>query len=116
GWQQCLVAAAIFAAGLSLALFLFVRNAPGRRNMQQTPVFSKVFLSGLKELISNHLVWINGIYSGAMFSVVTVFIALWAIPFFKVAYHVNLWTASAVASALYVGIAVGGPLLGWLDS
>ncbi|MDP1573579.1 MAG: MFS transporter [Coxiellaceae bacterium] len=116
GWQRCLLAAAIFAAGLSFALFLFVRNAPGRKKNVKTPIFSATFLSGLKKLISNHLVWINGVYSGAMFSVVTVFIALWAIPFFKVAYHVNLWTASAVASALYVGIAVGGPFLGWLDS
>ena len=116
GWRHCLLAAALFAGVLSLALFLFVRNAPGRKKRVKTRVFSKIFLSGLKKLMRNRFVWVNGVYSGAMFSVVTVFIALWAIPFFKIAYHVNLWTASAVASALYVGIAAGGPLLGWLDS
>lgn len=116
GWQRCLWFSAIFAFVLSIGLFLFMRNAPYSKKGVKKNMASFAFFEGLKKLLRNPVVWINGVYSGAMFSIVTVFIALWAIPFFQLAYHMHLWTASAIACALYVGIAVGGPLLGWLDS
>lgn len=67
-------------------------------------------------LLRKPVVWINGIYSGLSFSIVTTFTALWAIPFLEISHHIHLFKASMVDAVLYIGVAVGGPILGWLDS
>lgn len=116
GWQRCMLFAGIFALFLSFALFMFVRNSPRRKSVPRAHILAPSFFTGVKQLASKRILWINGIYSGAMFSIVAVFAALWAIPFLRMAYHLDLRMASAIASTLYVGVAVGGPFLGWLDS
>lgn len=115
GWRDCIFIAAFFAVILALLLWIIVRNAPTKKSIASKKDCRTLF-SGLKEVIANGQVWLNGIYSGVMFSVVTVFTALWAIPFFELTHDMNLVQATMIASALYVGVATGGPLLGWLDS
>lgn len=119
GWQRCILFAAVFGAVLSVSLFLVVRDAPRKKNKKQRMRQKKQSVSlwkGLKVLLRKPVVWINGFYSGLSFSVLTTFTALWAIPFLEVSHHVQLLRASMVDSALYVGVAIGGPILGWLDS
>ncbi|OGT48613.1 MAG: hypothetical protein A3E82_04775 [Gammaproteobacteria bacterium RIFCSPHIGHO2_12_FULL_38_11] len=115
GWRSALFIAAVFAGILSLFLFILVRNTPRRKKPSVIVVAKKYLIAGLKQLIRNPFIWINGIYSGIMFSIVTVFIALWAIPFFELSHHIDLVLATLVTSALYMGVAIGGPILGWLD-
>lgn len=115
GWRDCMMFAAVFAGILSLFLFAIVRNAPRKKTIcTQTTVQSS--RTAFHHMLKNPVIWMNGVYSGLMFSVVTVFVALWAIPFFQTIHHLSLMQATVVASALYAGVAVGGPLLGWLDS
>lgn len=116
GWRHCIITAGIFAGILSLFLYGIVRNAPRIKTRSYAVAARASMWIGLKILLRNPLVWVNGVYSGLMFGVVTVFIALWAIPFFELAHHASLVQATITVSALYVGVAVGGPLLGWLDS
>jgi MFS family permease len=115
GWRDCLIFAGIFAGILSFFLVMVVRNGP-RKKLSSAIVARTSLRAGLKKTIRNPVVWLNGVYSGLMFGIVTVFIALWAIPFFEFVHHVDLVQATMTASALYVGVAIGGPILGWLDS
>lgn len=115
GWRECMIFAGIFAAILSFFLVLIVRNTPRKKSVNN-PFIRTSLRVGLKKIMRNPLVWMNGVYSGLMFSIVTVFIALWAIPFFESVYHVDLVQATLTASALYAGVAIGGPIIGWLDS
>lgn len=116
GWRNCMEFAAIFAGVLSFFLVLIIRNAPRKKKLPMKNLVRTSIRVGLKKLLRNPVVWINGIYSGLMFSIVTVFIALWAIPFFEYSHHLDLVKATLLASVLYVGVAVGGPVIGWLDS
>ena len=116
GWRHCMLIAAIFAGILSFFLVLIVRNAPRQKKLPATTVVRASIRVCLKKLIHNPIVWINGIYSGLMFSIVTVFIALWAIPFFEWSHHLDLVKATLVTATLYVGVAIGGPIIGWLDN
>ncbi|MCX7120447.1 MAG: MFS transporter [Gammaproteobacteria bacterium] len=115
GWRGAIFIAAIFAGILSVFLFLLIRNTPNQKKALKVITSKTSLLHGLKQLIRNPLIWINGIYSGVMFGIVTVFIALWAIPFFELSRRIDLVSATLLTSALYVGIAVGGPVIGWLD-
>ena len=116
GWQQCMLFAAIFAGILSVFLFLIVRDTPRKKNNAVIKKNSTALWTGLQLLLHKPVVWINGVYSGLSFSIVTTFTALWAIPFLEVSHHIHLLKASMVDAVLYIGVAVGGPILGWLDS
>lgn len=116
GWRDCLLFASGFAGILSIFLWAIVRNSAKRKKIRKVEVAFSNLWNGLKGLMKNPIVWINGVYSGLMFSIVTVFIALWGIPFLEFAHHIDLVKATLVASTLYGGVAIGGPILGWLDS
>jgi MFS family permease len=92
-----------------------VRNAPRKKKPSLIDTVKVPLRAGLHTIFKNPIAWINGIYSGLMFSIVTVFIALWAIPFLELSHHIHLLQATLVACALYTGVAVGGPVIGWLD-
>ncbi len=116
GWRDSIKIASLFAALLSLFLFFIVRNNT-QHNLGnfKTKTMSISLWSSLKNVISRPLAWANGIYCGFMFGLVTVFVALWAIPFFENTHHIDLIQATLIVSCVYVGMAIGGPVIGFLD-
>lgn len=114
GWRDCIEVAALFSAILSLLLFFIVRDN-ARKKKTSTSRNTTSLRDGLNSVVRNPAMWLNGIYCGFMFGLVTVFIALWAIPFFEATHHASLMQATLTTSAVYVGMAIGGPLIGWLD-
>lgn len=115
GWRACMMSASLFAGVLSIFLVAIVRNTPSKKKLPSINAVSHSLLKSMKKIMSNPIVWLNGIYSGFMFGIVTIFVALWAIPFFEATRHMSLVTATVIASALYLGVAVGGPVIGVLD-
>lgn len=117
GWRDSIKVASTFAALLSLLLFLIVRNSSQQNQLKSETKTTHFSLWGsLKNILQNPLAWANGVYCGFMFGLVTVFVALWAIPFFETTRHVSLINATLAVSSVYVGMAIGGPLIGWIDS
>ncbi len=115
GWRDCIEVAALFSAILSLLLFFIVRDNTRKKKPTSSHASAISLRDGLKSVVRNPVIWLNGIYCGFMFGLVTVFIALWAIPFFEATHHASLMQATLTTSAVYVGMAIGGPLIGWLD-
>lgn len=114
GWRTCMTASGILAGILAVFLWLVVRNAP-RRKVPLVRVTAFDLWLGVKRLLRNRVVWINGVYSGCMFSVLTVFTALWAIPFLQQSHHFTLFESTLIACCLYLGVMIGSPILGVLD-
>jgi MFS family permease len=114
GWRDCMLGVAAIAGLIALLVWLLVRDDPPyRKRTGQRP--KRRILPGLMVLLRIKVAWLNGLYSGLTFSVVTVFAALWAIPFVQAAYHLDLFWATVVCNMIFVGAAVGCPLLGWFD-
>lgn len=51
-----------------------------------------------------------------MFSVVTVFIALWGVSFIMVTRHISMTEATFICDMAFIGVAIGCPIFGYLDS
>jgi MFS family permease len=73
------------------------------------------FKQHLIHLLKNKLVWINGLFVGLEFSVITVFAAMWAVPFLKLKLHCSLEIASILSSMVLLGAGLSCPLYGWLS-
>jgi len=115
GWRESMFIAAIVGVVIAVLIAVIVRDAPRRA----PPVFKhpKALLwRELRLLLKNKYAWINGLYSGLMFAVSTVFVALWSIPYLMLSHHVSLSEADLAANMVFLGIAIGSPFLGWIDA
>lgn len=115
GWRESMVGAAGLAAAIALLILLIVRDTPRRLVVPITQSKGALWRD-LKTIVKNKVAWVNGAYSGFMFSIVTAFVSLWAIPYMMLAHHISLMVATLVCNAVFIGVAIGGPLIGWLDS
>ncbi len=84
-------------------------------NAQQLPP-PKSYGQQLLQILSNGKAWINGIFVGLCFTVVTVFGALWAVPFIQIKLHCSLQKASAINAMFFLGTALSCPLFGFLSA
>ncbi len=116
GWRRCMWGAAIIAVIISILLWLVVRDGPRGKAMLPSSHFKINFWQDIKVLIKNKRAWGNGFYSGLMFSIVTVFVSLWGVPFMQATHQLSLPTAAFVCNLVFIGIALGGPFIGWIDS
>ncbi|KTD48685.1 major facilitator family transporter [Legionella rubrilucens] len=76
-------------------------------------------LSQLKPLLfilKSPKAWFNGLFVGLSFTVITVFGALWAIPFLQIKLNLTLKEASLIDAFVFLGAAVSCPLFGYLAS
>lgn len=60
--------------------------------------------------------WINGLFVGLSFTVITVFGAMWAVPFIQIKLNCNLQQASLIDAMIFLGAAFSCPLFGFLAS
>lgn len=108
GWRDFLDGTAL--TGLLIA-FVIWRYVPDKRN---TSKHSSMGIKQLFSIITSGKLWINGLFVSLSFTVITVFGAMWAIPFIQVKLGCNLVQASFTGSWLFCGAAVSCPLFGYL--
>jgi len=114
GWRESMIGAGVVGLFISLLIASIVRDAP-RSQVVTHSLPPGTLKRDLKFLIKNPVAWVNGIYSGIMFTILSVFVALWAIPFVQVAYHVSLVISTLLCNLVFAGVVIGGPIIGWLD-
>ncbi len=115
-WRFCMKVYGLLFFVVSIACGLLIRNNnPLKLKTQSTSSMQIGFGKSLLTVMRNSLAWINGLYIGVIFSVVTVFSALWVTPFFKLHLGVSSTDASKIGMMTYIGIALGCPLFGWLS-
>jgi len=96
-WRNFIVFASIMGLVIALLCWLFIpSNTPPASDPKQ---YKKQLLLMLK----NKLVWINGLFVGLEFSVITVFGAMWAVPFTQLKLNCGIETASIITSMVLFG-------------
>ncbi|MDF1654306.1 MAG: MFS transporter [Coxiellaceae bacterium] len=116
GWQTVMILSSGIAALVAILLWSLVRDTPYQTKAPKSIRPKGSFRKDLRVLMHDKMAWYSGMYSGLMFGVVTVFISLWGIPYLQLAHHISLLTATTVANMLFIGVAIGSPLVGWLDA
>jgi MFS family permease len=99
------------SVGLLIAALCWIfipNNRPTTSNPQQ-------YKKQLLLMIKNKLVWINGLFVGLEFAVITVFAAMWAVPFMQLKLNCDLEAASILTSMVLLGAGLSCPIYGWLS-
>lgn len=125
GWRSTMMMLSGVALILLTFTVIFVRSpevGEEERNHEVNPTEQRAKLSEkLKQLGANFWeltkykeIWFGGLISGIVFSMVTVFVSLWAVPFFSTYHKLGIVHATSTASTLLYGIALFCPISGLL--
>jgi len=115
GWRHSFALASVVALALSFMSFIFIRDYPNR---DAVPVRSRLTIAkvlvSLRILTRMSLIWLHSIYISLMYVSVTVFSGLWANPFLRRAYNLNLEQSTLSCCLVLAGIGIGSPIVGAL--
>ncbi len=107
GWRNLIYGAMVFGFFIATLCYLFLPSTHESKNViQEQRPFYKIF--------TNHQVWCNALFVGFSFSVVTVFGALWAVPFMAAKLGCSIQVASRVCAVYFIGTGISCPLFGIL--
>lgn len=101
---------------LTILLFLFIRDYPPGSHDRFKQDDTASVLSYLKCVIKIPQNWAAALCGFSIWAPISVFAGLWAIPFLKDLYHISNTSAAGLASFLWLGVGLGGPVFGWLSS
>lgn len=111
GWRGFIIVAGILGLVIAALLWKFIPDTQTNRVESQGSIkYQNVLL-----ILKNKLAWVNGMFVCLEFSVITVFAALWAVPFLQVKLDCSIKVSSFLASMLFLGTALSCPLFGQLS-
>ena len=113
GWRNSFQVLSLMALALSIALYVVVprRTVAATRVEQRS---SDIF-SGLRQVCANTQSWWCAGAGFGMTSVMLSFAGLWAVPWMTMTRALDDRSAASIASMMFLGWALGSPLLGWLS-
>lgn len=116
-WRTAMyISAAIFLA-LSILIGLIVRDKPLSVTQTATSLNKKQVHNMLKGLITvckNPKTWTLGGYAGFIYASSAGFGELWGVSYLKHAFHLGAHQAAVAIGFIFIGWAVGAPIMGWL--
>lgn len=112
GWQNIMIAFALLGVIIMGLFFLPITrlsktSAPMKSGMKNS-------LAGIKKLSMNPAFLLNGIIGGLMYAPTSIIAAVWGIFFMRTHYHFNQLEASHGILYLFIGWAIGSPIMGYL--
>ncbi|WED44673.1 MFS transporter [Legionella cardiaca] len=107
GWRSFINGAAII--GLCIAYFIWQYLPDYPKELPKFKYSQQIF-----QIFTNGRAWINGLFVGLSFTVITVFGAMWAVPFIQIKLGCSLKLASLADSLIFLGAALSCPLFGYL--
>ena len=110
GWRAALGALAIVGAAISVGLYATIPERPPQAEYRARPRLA----AGLRVAAANGQTWLHAIYGMAMTGTMLAFAGLWAVPWFEAAHGHSRTAAAGLASTMFLGWAVGAPLIGLL--
>ncbi len=116
-WRETWLYAGFVGIAVFIITILSVRDHPKKKlvDVAVIPEASwKALLYDLKTMIKNYRFIINGLIGCTLYLPVGIFAGLWAIPFFESA-GISHKAASGLAPAVFVGMALGGPIASLLS-
>lgn len=113
GWRSALTIISVIGLVLGVIYFVVVRDKPSKTHPSLKP--NEPLSLGLKKILTNKQAWLLSLCSGLSFAPLSVFGGLWGVPFLEKAYQLSTQDAALASSSIFIGFAIGSPLLGWLS-
>ncbi len=115
GWRAAMAYIGYFGIALAVIFFFVVKDKPENQLDQHIVPSLKEISQGLGGLFKRAQPWLLSIFSGLAFAPVSVFGGLWGVSFLMEYSSLSHIEAAHVVSYIFIGFAVGAPLMGYLS-
>ncbi|ALA24842.1 MFS transporter [Piscirickettsia salmonis] len=112
GWRGAMNAVGVIGVVVSLGLLIALHPKVAPKHDYSPPVKGESVWSHLRVIVHEPCQWLVGVISFCLFSLISVFAALWGAPALARIYNLNLSDAALSVSAIFIGIAIGASLMG----
>lgn len=118
-WQSVWLYTSVVGFIIATLMWLIIRDEPyrlkkGRRIRKEYRHWRHMWIE-LKRIAANGQFWLNGLIGGLLYLPLTIFGASWGIMFLEQGYHLKSEPAGGIISMIFLGMAIGGPFVGWFS-
>lgn len=112
GRQNSLLIAGVVGAVMAFLFWLLIHDHPDSHHHTHAES-SLTEIQKLKIIFGRSQNWWNCFYGFGIWAPMSVFSVTWGVLFLRSAYGISNEKSALLMSLIWVGVAVGGPLLGW---
>lgn len=114
GWRDVIYYSALMGILVIILIWFFIPTKKEKHDFVPKMTFQQL-LSELMLILKGRQIWLIGFLGFVLYLPISIFAELWGIPFLQYAYGLSKQDASHTISSIFLGWAIGGPLLGWLS-
>ena len=118
GWRSASYYASLFGVIIALFMFFMLKDAAQKTSkVQRNTVRLSVvdLLTAFSRLVRNPQIWINGFIGCLMWLPISIFAETWGVFYLENVHQLSRNVAGDACSMVFLGWAVGGPIVGWLS-
>lgn len=117
GWRPTAIWSALGGIFLAVLFALIIRNQPPEtlndvKNSQHLSSYHNE-CTRLKRVLGEPQTWAVALYAFSCWAPISIFAAMWGVPFLTKLYQTSAATASTAVMATWLGTAVASPFVGW---
>ena len=115
GWRDTMMYIGFFLLVLAVLIRTFVKNKLPTAHFSDVAYSKPSILEGLSVVLKSKQGWVNAVYAGLVFAPTAAFAELWGVSFLVKTYNLSSSVAASGISCIFIGWALGGPLVGWIS-
>jgi MFS family permease len=115
GWRTVLIFAGIVCLVLTVLMALFLHDRPKQSRHFKKTTSRLSIKQQLGAVLGLPQIWLNGLFSGLIFPVISLLATYWCIPYLMARYGIKIQLAALGNLALFLGAGLGCPFLGHLS-
>tara|TARA_X000000950_G_scaffold527_1_gene601 strand:- start:8846 stop:9928 length:1083 start_codon:yes stop_codon:yes gene_type:complete len=116
GWRDTMEIIALFGILFAAIMWVIVQDKPHHKQEQHITPHQIKTLTALKRVFQLKQNWVAAILGFCCWAPMTIVAELWGRTFITTHFHFNLQQSALMVSWIWIGVAVGGPLMGWLSN
>lgn len=119
GWRNTMWLIGLLLLLLAILIGLIVRDTPKQiKDLNQNTALKdkKIgFWEAFRVVLSNSQSWFNALYLGLVYAPTAAFGELWGVTYLTRVYDIDRTVAANAVSCIFIGIAIGCPIAGWIS-
>ena len=114
-WKMAMLLFSVASLLIAVVYYIVVRDFNPKQPEASSPNNQLKTLDAFKEVIKNKDNWLLTFYVGLSFTAVDAFAGFWSNAYFREAYHISREEAASIISMIFIGMAIGSPIIGKLS-
>lgn len=116
GWRNTMWIIGIVLLLLAILIGLIVRDQPKIESVKKVATDKKLkFWEAFSKVLGNSQSWLNALYAGLIYAPTAAFAELWGVSYLSRVYGVHPTVAADAVSCIFIGMAIGCPIAGWIS-